>query len=65
MPTWDSFEPDPQALRALRARLTGELLAKGLIEGSGKFIEVMDRKVSKAYYSLPRRQYPQIKRRFH
>lgn len=66
MPGMSDFEPDPQALRALRAQITRELLAKGLMEGSGKFMDVMARKVSKRVYSLPRRVYAPIKKgRFH
>lgn len=66
MPTTDSFEPDPHALRALRAQITRELLAKGLVEGTGKFMEVMHSKLCKRRGRLPKRTYAPIKKgRFH
>lgn len=51
MPGHGCIELNPKKLRALRARLRLELLAKGLMEGSSKYIDVLNRKYSKALYT--------------
>lgn len=66
MPTAYGYELCPRAVRALWAQITQELLAKGLVEGTGKFTEVMYRHFNKRKGKLPARTYVPIKKgRFH
>lgn len=45
MPTWGSSEPDYKRTARRRAEIKAALLAKGLVEGTNKFNEVMYRKL--------------------
>lgn len=48
MPCQYSSYPDPRKLKIKRAEIRQALLAKGLVEGTGKYSEVFNRKFLKA-----------------